>query len=395
MVLAGNDLEQLSGAITGRQSSVFASAWAALEDELIATFRNGRVLITGGGGFIAGQTLRLLLPLRPATVVVADSNENSLAELVRDLRVGGLVPRETRLEPRLVDVTGPLMQRLVESEGPFDAALLFAAGKHVRSERDPVSALHMLNVNINGTYRTAEAVMRQNPGCRLFVVSTDKAADPSSLMGGSKRIMEMQVLGSFPSATSARFANVAFSSGSLLESWLTRLQRGQLLSVPAQTSRFFVSPREAGQLCAIASLAPAGRIAVPAEGAIPALDLLEALRRMLRAQGLEAVITDSPTDGSPTQAHQRLTLVTPRDTAGEKAMEVFVGLGERSAKWVGMVDVIQSPVNAEEAHRFAQWLTASINGPNLPGLDEIVARVAATLPTFAHVGSSQRLDDRI
>ena len=153
----------------------------------------------------------------------------------------------------------------------------FAAAKHVRTERDPVSVLQMLNVNINGTLRSVEAVMSGNPEARVFVVSTDKAADPASLMGASKRLMEMVILGSYPQATTTRFANVAFSSGSLLESWLLRLARRQVLPVPADTRRFFVSPQESGQLCAIASAAPPGGVVVPEPGLIGSVDLLDAL----------------------------------------------------------------------------------------------------------------------
>ena len=287
------DVDRLSEAVTGRSASAFGPAFADLADATREAYAGRRVLVTGAAGFIGGQTLRLILGLEPSLVVLVDTWENGLAETVRQLRTSGSVSPRTRLEPRLVDVAGPLVDRLVEAEGPFDVVLAFAAAKHVRSERDAASALHMLNVNVNGTLRVLEAAARRNPASRLFMVSTDKAADPSSLMGASKRLMERTVLGRLPQTTTTRFANVAFSSGSLLESWLIRLANGQLLAVPRETSRFFVRPVEAGQLCLIASMAPASSIVVPASGLVSEVLLDEALTRVLDALGLRPVYVEN------------------------------------------------------------------------------------------------------
>lgn len=397
MALPINDLERLSTAITGRRSSAFEIPMATMREQFLETFRGARILITGGAGFIAGQALRVLLPMEPSKVVVVDTNENALAELVRDLRVEGAIPAATAFEPRLLDVTGPLVRRLVEAEGPFDSTLAFAAAKHVRSERDPLSALHMLNVNVTGTARVADAVMDNNPQGRLFVVSTDKAADPSSLMGASKRIMEMVVLGEHPGATSTRFANVAFSSGSLLESWLVRMARGQLLSVPADTSRFFVSPAEAGHLCVLACMAPMGRIAVPADGVVTSVDLLAALRGLLGDLGLGLTVVQSIAEAADVKRRPNsvVALVTARDTAGEKAEEVFVGLSESASAWLPGIDAVTTTSDPVAAREFSRWVTSSLEASVGPDLEGIVERIHATLPSFQHVHSVLRLDDRI
>lgn len=396
MDVVTHDRETLAQAVTGRTGSVFEAALSALDDRVTSTYRGARVLVTGGAGFIGGQTLRLILAQDPAKVVVVDTWENGLAELVRDLRSEGAVRRGTVFEPRLVDVTGPLIERVVHDEGPFDVVLAFAAAKHVRTERDAVSALHMLDVNINGTHRALRAVAAGNPDARLFMVSTDKAADPSSLMGASKRVMEEYVLADLPSATTTRFANVAFSSGSLLESWLIRLGSGHTLPVPADTSRFFVRPVEAGQLCLLASVAEPGSVVVPADGVVESVLLTVALERMLESLGTQWDYVDQEAavgrarPGAPVRV-----LVTARDTAGEKAAETFVGVGERQVPWLPSVDVIEPTEPRASCRDVAEWVRAAVTALPGPTVGDIVGRVADALPEFHHVTSERRLDDRI
>jgi nucleoside-diphosphate-sugar epimerase len=401
MTGVGVDLDLLAQAVTGRGESVFGPAMQQVQGRLEEQYSGASVLVTGGAGFIAGQTLRQLLPMRPRKVVVADTSENSLAELVRDLRSSGSVPAGVVLEPRLVDVTGPMVERLCADEGPFDVVLGFAAAKHVRTERDAVSVLQMLNVNVNGTLRSVQAVMSQNPDAAAFVVSTDKAADPASLMGASKRLMEMVILGSYPHATTTRFANVAFSSGSLLESWLLRLSRRQVLPVPADTRRFFVSPQESGQLCAIASVAPPGGIVVPQPGLVGSVELLEALLSVLDSLDVRATVigesavregagdVEVSEDGWP-------VLLTTRDTAGEKGAEVFVGERESARSWLPGLELVAPDFDAAEALEVVRWIARQFKEP-VPGasLEEIEDRLSQSIPNLQHVSGSARLDDRV
>lgn len=387
---------QLAGAVTQRESSLFEAALGELHNELIAAYRGARVLVTGGAGFIAGQTLRAILPFQPRAIVVADHDENSLAELVRDLRSSGAIDPGTQLFPRLVDVTGPLIERVIHDDGPFDVVLAFAACKHVRSERDAASALHMLNVNINGTMRPVRAAKQQNADCRVFVVSTDKAADPASMMGASKRVMEMLVMNRYPEATTTRFANVAFSAGSLLESWMIRLASGQVLPVPADTSRYFVSPEESGQLCTIASVAPAGSIVIPDPAAVGTSDLQRALERVLRSYELTPdYITDDLVATARATSSTHPVLVTERDTPGEKAAEVFLGIQENAQPWVGPLLSVTSVHDGQAAQAFAEWVDEAVSLTRGPGLREIEVALAGTLQRFQHVRGAGGLDDRI
>lgn len=393
------NIERAAAAVTGREVSLFADAMAEWESALEQRYGGARILVTGGAGFIASQTIRTILPLRPERLVVADSNENGLAELVRDVRTRAAVPCGTALLPRLVDVTSPLLRRMIAEEGPFDVVLAFAAAKHVRSQRDPVSALHMLNVNVNGTMATVDAVAEGNPAASIFVVSTDKAADPASMMGASKRLMELVVFDRHPGATTARFANVAFSAGSLLESWLIRLGRSQIIPVPSNTERYFVTPLESGQLCTLAAAAPSGAIVVPDPAAIAPTELEVALERLLGSQGLRPgrYLGDQPEKAVPT-GNEYPVLVTPRDTPGEKQTEVFLGSGERLEPWITNVSLVRSSAEASaEARQFGTWIVECVSdtAPARPSLGEIEANIAQILPNMRHVGGTGGLDDRI
>ncbi|NQU37778.1 MAG: SDR family NAD(P)-dependent oxidoreductase [Actinobacteria bacterium] len=397
MLTSGFDVDALSCVVTARTGSAFIGALEELDLPLRSRYEGAAILVTGGAGFIAGQTLRTLLRYKPARVVVVDTNENALAELVRDLRSEGAIPASCRFELRLADVTRPMLSRIVREDGPFDSVLAFAAAKHVRSERDAVSALHMLNVNINGTLRTVEYALQANPDCDVFIVSTDKAASPASMMGASKRVMEQAVIGSFPNTTTTRFANVAFSSGSLLESWLIRLGRGQVLPVPAETERFFVSPIEAGQLCTSASVAPPGSIVVPASGAVESIDLQQALSDVLESMSLQPVIfhDEAAALGYTAGPSERRVLVTPRDTAGEKPAEVFLGAGESQSAWQPNMDVVTSDFPAEPALELAAYLAKAVDDHVEPNLEDVGSLLRQALANFDHVSSSSRLDDRI
>ena len=262
-VLSDDSVRELSEAVVGRPESFLADSTALLHDDLAERFAAKRVLILGGAGFIATQTLRHILRYEPSYVGIVDISENGLAESIRSLRSSELVPASTQLEPWLVDVSSPSLARLAEAVGEVDQVMNFAAVKHVRSERDLPSLLRMLQVNVLGSHLVARTFAASSPGARQFVVSTDKAADPANFMGASKRAMELAAAMACPWITTARFANVAFSSGSLLESWLRRLTNGQPLAVPADTWRYFVTPEESGQLCSLAAVAPAGSVVVP------------------------------------------------------------------------------------------------------------------------------------
>ena len=241
--------------VTGRAESLLAADLAAHRLSLQQRIEGAAVLVIGGAGTIGSSFIQALLPYRPGRLYVADTNENGLTELTRTLRSthGLYVPSDYRPYP--IDFGSPVFAKLLAQEGPFDIVANFAAHKHVRSEKDHYSIEAMIRNNAI----LAKGLLGQlaaSPPKHFFCVSTDKAANPANVMGASKKLMEEVILAyarQMPIST-ARFANVAFSNGSLPDGFLQRLMKRQPLSSPLDVRRYFVSPAEAGELCLLACI---------------------------------------------------------------------------------------------------------------------------------------------
>src|SRR5580700_3911214 len=243
--VAGTETVDLTSIVTGRADSLFARDLEASSDRVVAKVRDRRILVIGGGGSIGAATVRIILDYRPSALHVVDHNENYLAELVRELRgrSAGIPDIDFRTLP--LDYGGPVMERFLRESPPYDVVLNFAALKHVRSEKDIYSVLQMFDTNVVRHIRFKRWLAEYRHGSTYFAVSTDQAANPVSLMGASKRLMEDLIFDiaaeSYQSTTSARFANVAFSNGSLLQGFSHRLAKRQPLAVPRGTRRYFIS----------------------------------------------------------------------------------------------------------------------------------------------------------
>ena len=347
-------IERIAQAVTGRRESLFAGDVKKAEQDLKATLDGKRVLLVGAAGSIGSATLMELLSVAtPSTVAVLDSNENNLAELVRSVR-NLAKPFTGELIVQPLDYGSALTAIFLEEQKPFDVVLSFAALKHVRSERDHFSTVRMLEVNLlKADYFLASLRRREeNTRARIFFVSTDKAANPVGMMGASKRAMEILLWAHSQSdgavyepllpgakrlkhVTTARFANVAFSEGSLPWAFLQRLEKQQPLAAPGDIRRYLVTPSEAGQLCLLASAAtPHGHVVIPRLD--PDKDLasfVDIATETLRDVGLAPAIYRDPAEAlsSVTKdlAQKRYpVLVTVSDTSGEKDIEEFVSQGE-------------------------------------------------------------------
>jgi FlaA1/EpsC-like NDP-sugar epimerase len=393
--------------IVGRTSSLFAPDIAANRSRIAERLAGRRILIVGGGGSIGSMTTRLLLEYAPRSVHVIDQSENYLADLVRDLRSGPGVSPEIDLRMWPIDYGSAIAERLIRNEAPYDIVLNFAALKHVRSEKDIYSLLQMLDTNIVRQARFKGWVAARAGTSRYFGVSTDKAANPTSLMGATKRLMEDVLFGAAATeaitVTSARFANVAFSNGSLLQAWLQRLQLDQPLAVPRNTRRYFVTQREAGEICLLASLL-GGRdeIYIPRLDPAKELRLLETLAiNLLTQHGFEAVPFDDELEARRAVADLKPKgrwplLLTSLDTSGEKPYEEFVGKGERSHE-VGLAHLLavrhaNPPVGDAlivELHRLIS------NADSEASKADIVTAIAAAIPNFHHIETGKHLDQRM
>jgi FlaA1/EpsC-like NDP-sugar epimerase len=241
--------------VTERSESLFKTDLFANQD-LLQNRINGRsVLVIGGAGTIGASFVKALLQFQPSRLYVVDLNENGLTELTRDLRSSpGLhIPEDYKTYP--INFGDAVFEKLLQQEGPFDIVANFAAHKHVRSEKDHYSIEAMIENNVLRTKRLLE-ILSENPPLHFFCVSTDKAANPVNVMGASKKLMEEVLLAyaqQMPIST-ARFANVAFSNGSLPDGFLQRLLKRQPLSAPLDVRRYFVSPQESGELCLLACI---------------------------------------------------------------------------------------------------------------------------------------------
>lgn len=241
--------------ITKRNQSMFSEDIENKKQELRKKIYNKYILVIGGAGSIGSSFIKAILAFKPASLVVVDTNENALAELTRDLRStkGMYVPDDYITYP--MDFASPVFEKMFRKRGGFDIVGNFSAHKHVRSEKDIYSIEALLQNNVLHAKLLLD-LLAEFPPEEYFCVSTDKAANPVNIMGASKRIMEDVIFSysdKFPVKT-ARFANVAFSNGSLPAGFLARIAKLQPLSAPSDVKRYFVSPEESGQICMLACM---------------------------------------------------------------------------------------------------------------------------------------------
>src|ERR1700730_2368949 len=394
--------------VTRRKQSFFWSDLYAYSADISAKLRGRRVLVIGGGGSIGSATTRLLVDYAPSVVHVIDQNENYLVALVRYLRgcPRGLKNVDFRTFPS--DYGSPITERFLREAGrPYEIVLNFAALKHVRSEKDIYSVLQMLDTNLVRHARFKQWLSKHGHGQVYFAVSTDKAANPTSVMGASKRLMEDLTFGLYTgqaqSTTSARFANVSFSNGSLLDGFLRRLATRQPLAAPRDTCRYFISQIEAGELCLIAALlAPDKHVAFPDLNPTEELQSLESIAvRVLEHFGLTPQFYEDE-EGARRDLERVARsgrwplLLTPLNTSGENAHEEFVGEGETAVD-IGMKAIrafCHVPSRAIDSKLFDRMVLL-IDDPHRPvNINHIVEEVSQALASFCHLDTGKNLDQR-
>lgn len=314
----------------GRSESMFSKDLLDKSSELASSINNKSILVIGGAGSIGSSFIKAALKFRPSKLVVVDINENGLTELVRDLRSSKdqYIPESFFTYPISFDSNA--FKKLFITHGPFEIVTNFAAHKHVRSEKDIFSIEALLENNVLKAKKLMD-ILTEYPPNHFFCVSTDKAANPVNIMGASKKLMEELILSYATSfkVTSARFANVAFSNGSLLDGFLSRLNKNQPIACPSDVKRFFVSPQESGQICLLACiLGSSGNIF------FPKLDMQNDLVRFsdilpvfLKEHGFMPFFCDSE-QTAKNQVHQIFNKQYPiylfeTNTSGEKLYEEF------------------------------------------------------------------------
>lgn len=241
--------------ITKREESYFESDIQRNQTLLSSRIQGKSVLVIGGAGTIGSSYIKAILRFKPSKLVVVDTNENGLTELTRDLRStsGQYLPQDYTTYP--MNFSDPVFAKMFKAHKPFHIVANFAAHKHVRSEKDKFSIEAMIENNIISAKNFLDLLLQNKPD-HFFCVSTDKAANPVNVMGASKKLMEEVIMAYSQdlNVTTARFANVAFSNGSLLDGFIQRIFKNHPISCPSDVRRFFVSPEESGQICMLACL---------------------------------------------------------------------------------------------------------------------------------------------
>ena len=235
--------------LIGRDKALFTHDIEKYDHELRNIVSNSTFLVIGGAGSIGQAVTKEIFKRNPKKLHVVDISENNMVELVRDIRSSyGYIDGD--FQTFALDIGSIEYDAFIEADGKFDYVLNLSALKHVRSEKDPFTLMRMIDVNIFNTDKTIQQSIKKGTK-KYFCVSTDKAANPVNMMGASKRIMEMFLMRKSKeiAISTARFANVAFSDGSLLHGFNQRIQKRQPIVAPNDIKRYFVTPQESGELC--------------------------------------------------------------------------------------------------------------------------------------------------
>jgi FlaA1/EpsC-like NDP-sugar epimerase len=316
--------------IIGRDRELLTVDVARHERELSELVAGSRFLIIGGAGSIGQAVTREVFKRKPKLLHVVDISENNMVELVRDLR-SSLGYIEGEFATFAIDAGSDIFDSFISSGPGYDYVLNLSALKHVRSEKDPYTLMRMIDVNIFNTDKTMRQAKAKGAK-KYFCVSTDKAANPVNMMGASKRIMEMFLMRrslELPVST-ARFANVAFSDGSLLYGFNRRIEKEQPLSAPNDVRRYFVTPKESGELCLLSCLLGENRdLFFPKlDASLNLITFSQIAERYLRRLGYEPVECASEEEARRRVAELKVQRKWPvyffkSDTTGEKDFEEF------------------------------------------------------------------------
>ncbi len=399
----------ISTHITRRATSMFQADIDANASQLQEEIQGSRVCVIGGAGTIGSSFIRAILQFRPASLVVIDTNENGLTELTRDIRSTHLmyVPSDYRTYP--LSYADPIFEKIFRADNGYDIVANFSAHKHVRSEKDKYSVEALIENNVIKARKLLD-ILAEIPPRHFFCVSTDKAANPVNVMGASKKIMEDMVMAYSDKfkVTTARFANVAFSNGSLLAGFMERMMKHQPIAAPSDVRRYFVSPDESGQICMLACILGNNKdIFFPKLGEEQMMTFSSIADSYLAELGYEPMQCKSDDEAKTlcNQINKSSSLLRKQypvvyfksDTTGEKDFEEFYIPGEQlnieSFSALGKVEnTLTRPIT--EIDELFKKLNTIFASPSFTK-EEIVAAMKEFLPNFAHEEKGKNLDQKM
>ena len=390
--------------LIGRDKELFLSDIESFDNTLIDEVSGSRFLVIGGAGTIGQAVTKEIFKRGPTALHVVDISENNMVELVRDIR-STIGYGSGDFRTFAIDSGGAEFEALISAEGPYDYVFNLAALKHVRSESDPYTLMRMIMVNVFNTIKTLRLAKKMGAK-KYFCVSTDKAANPVNMMGASKRIMEMFLMRESltQNISMARFANVAFSDGSLLHGFNQRFAKRQPFSAPNDVRRYFVTPQESGELCLLSGVLGGNRdIFFPKLSEnLHLITFSEIARKYLKQHGYEPYECESEDEARDRveeliKKKQWPCYFFKSDTTGEKDFEEFFtdmeDLDMTRFKTLGVIkneaDFDEDKLNEfmdgiEKLRKNLRW-----------SKEDIVKLYFGLLPEFAHQETGKYLDERM
>ncbi len=391
--------------LIGRKEALFDADLIKLESELTEIISKSSFLILGGAGSIGQAVAKQIFKRNPSLLHIVDLSENNMTELVRDLRsTYGYISGE--FKTFTIDIGSNIFNAFMRNSSGYDYVLNFSALKHVRSEKDPYTLLRMIETNIFNTDQSITQSIN-NGSQKYFCVSTDKATNPVNLMGGTKRIMEKSLMSrsaEIPIST-ARFANVAFSDGSLLHGFNQRIQKQQPIVAPKDVKRYFVSPEESGQLCILAAIFGENRdVFFPKlSEKLHLITFSEIAISYLNELNYEPFICENEEEARRKAkdligSKKWPCLFTDSDTTGEKGFEEFFMKDEilDMNKYHG-IGIIKNEPNQLDTfnlndlrNKYQKWIN-----DNDISKEEIAAVLIQLLPELNYIDKGKYLDDKM
>ena len=390
--------------ILGRDTSFLHEDMESSRVQISESLNHARVLVIGAAGSIGSSFVTELAKFSLAGLHLLDVSENNLVEVVRQLRSGGVdLPKNFRTFA--IDFSALEMQALLKQE-QYDYVLNFSALKHVRSERDAFTLMRLLEVNVSGNARLLDALSLQKHLKRVFSVSSDKSVRPANLMGASKAFMERIFLSRANEMPfcSARFANVAFSDGSLLHGFNQRFARRQPISAPNDVKRYFVTPKESGELCLMSCLLGENRdIFFPKLSAnLHLITFSEIAKKYLLSLGFEPYECETEEEARNKCAELIKENKWPcyffeSDTTGEKDFEEFYTDSEEldMDKFSSIGIIKNEPQFAEQKLLFFDQKIKEIKNSSTWSREEFVKLFHEMIPDFGHKETGKFLDQRM